>query len=79
MRTNRLPRLPLTVFEPLHTLEYQILARDQLEYVDLAADHRRHSYALKCDQHALNIARVEHRNSGLCDGLKHLPTYAIGG
>ena len=58
---------------------HQSLARDQLEYVDLAADRQRHSYALVREKHALNIARVERRNSALSDGLKQLPTYAIGG
>ena len=31
------------------------------------------------EQHAFNIARVERRNSALSDGLKQIPTYAIGG
>ena len=30
------------------------------------------------EQHALNIARVERQNSAFSDGLKQLPTYAIG-
>ena len=30
------------------------------------------------EQHSLNIALVERRNSALLDKLKHLPTYAIG-
>ena len=56
---NRGPRLPLTVFEHPYARGHQGLARDQLEYVDLAADRQRRSYALVREQHALNIARVE--------------------
>ena len=56
----------------------EMCIRDRLEYVDLAADHQRRSYALAREQHALNIARVELR-SALSDGLKQLPTFAIGG
>ena len=76
---NRLPRLPLTVFEQPHARGHQSLARDQLEYVDLAADRQQRSFALVGEQHALNIARVERRNSALPDGLKQLPTYAVDG
>ena len=76
---NRLNRLPLTVFEHPYARGHQSLARDQLEYVDLAADRQRRSYALVRDQHALNIARVERRNSALSDGLHQFPTYAIVG
>ena len=43
---NRGPRLPLTVFEHPYARGHQGLARDQLEYVDLAADHQRRSFAL---------------------------------
>ena len=76
---NRLPHLLLTVFEHPYARKHHSLARDQLEYVDLAADRQRRSYALVREQHALNIARVESRNFALSDGLKQLPTYPIGG
>ena len=38
---NRLPRLPLTVFEHPYARGHQSLASDQLEYVDVAADSQR--------------------------------------
>ena len=72
---NRGPRLPLTVFEHPYARGHQGLARDQLEYVDLAADRQRRSYALVREQHALNIARVESRNFALSDGLKQPVSY----
>ena len=56
---NCLPRLPLTVFEHPYSRGHRSLARDRLEFVDLAADRQRRSYALVREQHALNIARVE--------------------
>ena len=55
------------------------LARDQLEYVDLAADRQRRPYALVRKHHALNVARAKHRNSVLSDGLRQLPIFAMGG
>ena len=76
---DHLPRLPLAVFEHPYARGHQSLVRDQLEYVDLAADRQRRSYAVVRGQHALNNARVERRNSALSDGLKQLPTYTIGG
>ena len=72
---NRLPRLPLTVFEHPYARGHQSLARDQLEYVD----RQRRSFALLREQHALNIARVEGRNSALSDDLTKCPTYSVGG
>ena len=76
---NRLPRLPLTFFEHPYARGHQRLARDQLEYVDLVANPPRRSYALVCEQHTINITRVERRNSALSDGLKQRPIYYIGG
>ena len=76
---NHLPHLPLTVSEHPCARGHQSLACDQLEFVDLAANRHRRLYALVREQHALNIARVERRNYVLSDGLKQLPTYAIGG
>ena len=76
---DRLPRVPFIVFDHSDARGHQSLARDQLEYVDLATNHQRRSYALLRDQHELNIARDERPNSALSDGFKQLPTYAIGG
>ena len=76
---NRLPRLPLTIFEHHYARGHQSLARDHLEYCDLAADRQRRAYALVREQHALNVSRVERRNSALFDTLKQLSIYTIGG
>ena len=74
---NHLTRLPLTVFEHPYPRGHQSLARDQLEYVGLAADRQRRSYALVCEQHALKIARAERGKSALSGALTQLPTYTI--
>ena len=76
---NRLPRLPLTIFEHHYARGHQSLARGHLEYCDLAADRQRRAYALVREQHALTVSRVERRNSALSDALKQLPIYTIGG
>ena len=67
---NRLLRLPLTIFEHRYARGHQSLARDHLEYCDLAADRQRRAYALVREQHALNVSRVERRNSALSDAFK---------
>ena len=76
---NRLPRLPLTLFEHHYARGQQNLAYDHLEYCDLAAGRQRRAYTLVREQHALNVSRVERRNSVLCDALKQLPIFTIGG
>ena len=78
MHINCVSRLSLTVVEHLYARGHQSLARDQLEYADVAANRQRRSIALACEQNAPDISRVERRNSALFDGLKHPPTYAIG-
>ena len=55
---SRLPRL-LTIFEHHYAREHQSLARDHLEYCDLAADRQRRAYALVREQHALTASRME--------------------
>ena len=43
---NRLSRFPMAVFDNFYARGHQSLARDQLEYVNLAADRQQRSYAL---------------------------------
>ena len=76
---NRLPHLPLTIFEHHYALGHQSLARDHLEYCDLAADRQRRAYALVREQHALIVFRVERRCSALSDALKQLRIYTVRG
>ena len=74
---NRLPRLPLTIFEHHYTRGHQSFARDNLEYCAHAADRQRRAYGLVREQHALTVSRVERRNSALSDKLKQLPIYTV--
>ena len=76
---NSLPRLPFIIFEHHYARSHQSLARDHLEYCDLAADRRRRAYALVREQHALNVSRVERRNSALSDAIKLLNIYTVRG
>ncbi|CAB1104650.1 unnamed protein product [Ectocarpus sp. CCAP 1310/34] len=76
---NRLPRMPMTVFEHPYARGHQSLHRDQLEYCDLAADRQRRSYDLVREQHNLSVSRIERRNSALTDALRKVPSYAVGG
>ena len=75
---NRLPHLPLAIFEQHYARGYQSLARDQLEYCDLAADRQRRSYALVREQHAITVSCVDRRDSALSDAIKQRLTYSIG-
>ena len=76
---NRLPHLPLTIVENHYARGHHSLARDRLEYCDLAADRQRRTHALVREQHALTVSRVERRNSALSDAPKQFPIYTIGG
>ncbi|CAB1118826.1 unnamed protein product [Ectocarpus sp. CCAP 1310/34] len=56
-----------------------ILARDQLEYCNLAVDRQRRAYELVREYNALKISRVERRNSSLLDAIHKLPQFTVGG
>ena len=75
---GRLPRLPLTVFYRSYGGAHQNLNRDQLAYCDHARERQQRAYELVREQHALNVARVNGRNSALSDALLCRPTYTAG-
>ena len=82
VHTNRLSCLPLAIFEHRYARGHQSLARDYLEYCDLATDRQRRAYALVRETtHALTTSHLERRNSVLSKVLKEppLPIYTIGG
>ncbi|CAB1109884.1 unnamed protein product [Ectocarpus sp. CCAP 1310/34] len=58
---------------------HQSLARDQLEYCNLAVDRQRRAYELVREYNALKISRVERRNSSLLDAIHKLPQFTVGG
>ncbi|CAB1102661.1 unnamed protein product [Ectocarpus sp. CCAP 1310/34] len=76
---GRIPRLPLSVFDHPTVGGHQSLARDQLEYCNLAGDRQRRAYELVREYNALKISRVERRNSSLLDAIHKLPQFTVGG
>ncbi|CAB1102179.1 unnamed protein product [Ectocarpus sp. CCAP 1310/34] len=76
---GRIPRLPLSVFDHPKVGGHQSLARDQLEYCNLAVDRQRRAYELVREYNALKISRVERRNSSLLDAIHKLPQFTVGG
>ncbi|CAB1108088.1 unnamed protein product [Ectocarpus sp. CCAP 1310/34] len=76
---GRIPRLPLSVFDRPTVGGHQSLARDQLEYCNLAVDRQRRAYELVREYNALKISRVERRNSSLLDAIHKLPQFTVGG
>ncbi|CAB1111268.1 unnamed protein product [Ectocarpus sp. CCAP 1310/34] len=76
---GRIPRLPLSVFDRPTIGGHQSLARDQLEYCNLAVDRQRRAYELVREYNALKISRVERRNLSLLDAIHKLPQFTVGG
>ncbi|CAB1107752.1 unnamed protein product [Ectocarpus sp. CCAP 1310/34] len=76
---GRIPRLPLSVFDRPTVGGHQSLARDQLEYCNLAVDRQRRAYELVREYNALKISRVERRNSSLQNAIHKLPQFTVGG
>ncbi|CAB1111666.1 unnamed protein product [Ectocarpus sp. CCAP 1310/34] len=75
---ERIPRLPLSVFDHPMVGGHQSLARDQLEYCNLAVDRQRRAYEVR-EYNALKISRVERHNSSLLDAIHKLPQFTVGG
>ena len=75
----RLPRYPLTVFDNIYARRHQSLARNQLEYCNLAADRQKRAYDLVREQHALTVSRMDRRISKLSNALHKRPVYSVGG
>ena len=76
---DRLPRLPLTIFERTGVAGHQSVARDHLAYCDLATDRQQRAYDIAREHHALTVSRVERRNSVLSDAQRPVPKFAVGG
>ena len=75
---GRLPP-PLTVFERTRVAGHQSLARDHLAYCDQATDRQQRANDIVRKHHALNVSRVNRRNSVLVDALLPTPKFAVGG
>ncbi|CAB1099587.1 unnamed protein product [Ectocarpus sp. CCAP 1310/34] len=76
---GRIPRLLLSVFDHPTVGGDQSVARDQLEYCNLAVHRQRWAYELVREYNALNILPVERRISSLLDAIHKLPHFTVGG
>ncbi len=63
---GRLHQLPLTVIKR-EGAGHQSLARNQLEFCDLARERQRLAYQLEREHHAIASSRVARANRDLCD------------
>ena len=74
----RLPRLPLTIFDPSGVAGHQRLARDHLAYCDLAPERQQRANDIVREMHASTVSRVERRNSALSDALRQVLNFVVG-
>ena len=67
--TRSLPCFPMTACDNIYARGHQSHARDQQEYVNLAADRQQHSYALVREQDATNASKRDKDNATVFDVL----------
>ena len=70
---GRLPRLPLSVFEPENIGGHQSLDRDHLVYINLATDRQQRAYSLVRELHRLTVSRLQRRNAPIMAALLASP------
>ena len=75
---DRLPRLPLTVFDRSGVAGHHSLAHDHLAYCDLASERQQRANDIIREMHALTVSRVERRNSVLAEALRQVPNLVLG-
>ena len=76
---GRLPRLPLSVFEPQNIGGHQSLGRDYLVYMNLATDRQQRAYSLVRELHRLTVSRLQRRNAPIMAALLASPPFSVGG
>ena len=76
---GRLPRLPLSVFDPPNIGGHQSLDRDILAYCNLATERQQRAYRLVREHHAVTASRLARCNNPIMDALRLFPPYAVGG
>ena len=76
---DRLPRLPLTVFDRTGVVGHDILPRDHLAYFDLATNRQKHANDIVRAHHALTVSRLNRRKSALAGALRPAPNVTVGG
>ena len=76
---GRLPRLPLSVFEPPNIGGHQSLERDHLAYINLATDRQQRAYLIVRELYAIAAARLQLRNAPILASLLRSPPFTVGG
>ena len=76
---GRLPRLPLSVFEPENIGGHQSLDCDHLVYINLATDRQQLAYSLVRELHRLTVSRLQRRNAPIMAALLASPPFSVGG
>ena len=76
---GRLPRLPLSVFEPENIGGHQSLDRDHLVYINIATDQQQRAYSLVRELHRLTVSRLQRRNAPIMAALLASPPFSVGG
>ena len=76
---GRLPRLPLSIFEPENIGGHQSLDRDHLVYSNLATDRQQCTYSLVRELHRLTVSRLQRRNAPIMAALLASPPFSVGG
>ncbi len=76
---GRLPRLPLSVFEPDNIGGHQSLDRDHLAYINLATDRQQRAYSLVRELYSITTSRLQRRNAPIMAALLASPPFTVGG
>ena len=76
---GRLPRLPLSVFEPENIGDHQSLDRHHLVYINLATDRQQRAYSLVRELHRLTVSRLQRRIAPIMAALLASPPFSVGG
>ena len=76
---GRLPRLPLSVFEPDNVGGHQSLERDHLTYINLATERQQRAYSLVRELYHITTSRLQRRNAPIMAALSASPPFTVGG
>ena len=76
---GRLPRLPLSVFEPENIGGHQRLGRDHLVHINIATDRQQRAHSPVRELHRLTVSRLQRRNAPIMTALLASPPFSVGG
>ena len=76
---GRLPRLPLSIFEPENIGGHQSLDHDHLVYINRATDRQQRACSLVRELHRLTVSRLQRRNAPIMAALLASPPFSVGG